>query len=121
MERVMAQLASDFAIRENTEVHLVLFGRKRDIQYSVSDAVIIHRPKFIFNNKRRGWYTLKTMFFLRKEIKRINPDAVLGFGELWNNLVLLALLKLRISIFVSDRYKPDKSFGFIQDKLRHWL
>jgi GalNAc-alpha-(1->4)-GalNAc-alpha-(1->3)-diNAcBac-PP-undecaprenol alpha-1,4-N-acetyl-D-galactosaminyltransferase len=121
MERVMTELSWNFANRENTEIHLILYGITREIFYQIPDNIIIHKPTFSFNNKWRKYYTLKTMIFLRNTIIKINPFSILSFGEYWNNLFLLSLIGLKYPVFVSDRSQPDKSLGWIHDFLRHWL
>ena len=121
MERVMSELVGYFCRQLGVEVHLVLYGINRGIFYNVPDNLNIHRPAFEFNNNRRLWYTLKTMLFLRRIIKRLSPDSILSFGEYWNNFVLLSLYGLSFSVFVSDRCQPDKSLGWLHDQLRKWL
>lgn len=121
MERVMSELANDFSGRVNTEVHLILIGKKRQIKYAISDSVIIHKPDFEFSNNRRKFDTLRTVFFLRSKVKSINPDAVLSFGEIWNNLVLIALRDLNYPVFISDRSQPGKNLGRLHNFLRRKL
>lgn len=121
MERVMSELINYFVSRELYTVHLVLYGIKRDVFYTVSDEVIIHKPQFKFDNSKRFWSTLKTISFLRKEIKKINPVAVLSFGEKWNNLILLSLYGTNIPVYVSDRSQPNKSIGAKDEFLRKLL
>jgi GalNAc-alpha-(1->4)-GalNAc-alpha-(1->3)-diNAcBac-PP-undecaprenol alpha-1,4-N-acetyl-D-galactosaminyltransferase len=121
MERVMSELAAYFCKKPYLEVHLVMFGIKPELFYKTPDNLIIHKPPFVFDNRKRFWYTLKTMSYLRNLIRHISPFSVLCFGEYWNNFVLLSTLGLKYPIFVSDRSQPDKSLGFLHDKLRHWL
>lgn len=121
MERVMAELANHFAKKDGVELHLILYGIKRDIFYSLPGNMIIHEPAFLFNDNRRLLSIIKTLHYLRKKIKEIKPDAVLSFGEYWNNFVLIATHGLRYPVFVSDRSQPDKSLGRLQDQLRNWL
>ncbi len=121
MERVMAELAGYFAKKDTVKVHLILYGINRDIFYVLPDNIIIHKPSFTFNDTKRKTSSLKTLRFLRKKIKEIKPDAILSFGEYWNNFVLMATLGLHYPVFVSDRSQPDKSLGKTQDKLRQWL
>lgn len=118
---MMAELAGYFAKKQQVEVHLILYGIKRDIFYALPDNVIIHKPFFIFDDNYRLKSVIKTLFYLRKKIKEIKPDTVLSFGEYWNNFVLMATLGLRCPVFISDRSQPDKSLGKMQDKLRKWL
>lgn len=117
----MSLLANNFAAREHTEVHLLLIGIKRNISYPLDERVIVHRPSFKFNNSRRTWDTLKTMRFIREEVKKIAPETVLSFGELWNNLVLLSLAGTRFPIYVSDRSQPGKDLGRLHNMLRRML
>src|SRR5690606_17709324 len=61
------------------------------------------------------------IWFLRKTISTINPDAILSFGELWNNLVLLAGWGKNWPTYISDRCQPNKRLGVIHEILRKWL
>lgn len=121
MERVMSEIVNYFVKTKKHQVHLILYGIKREIFYEVNETVIIHKPKFEFDNSKRLLSTLKTVRFLRNTIKEIDPISVLSFGERWNNLVLLSLLGTPIPIYVSDRAQPDKPLGFKDDFLRRKL
>ncbi len=121
MERVMSELINGFVRDHNAEVHVVLYGMSRDVFYTIDPRAIVHKPNFEFLNEHRFSFTLKTMAFLRKELVKISPDAVLSFGEYWNNLVLLSLIGTSIPVFVSDRSSPKKNIGRIQNGLRKLL
>jgi len=121
MERVMSEIIDYFNSKTNLELYLVLFGLNREVFYEIPSSVVIHKPDFEFDNKKRIWHTIKTILFIRKTIKKINPNTVLSFGELWNNLVLLALLNTHYPVFVSDRCQPNKSLGKLHDFLRRIL
>jgi len=121
MERVMSQLADFFCKKPDMNVHLVLYGLKRDIFYKIPANLKVYKPPFEFNNKRRIWNTLKTMAFVRKQVKVIDPGSILSFGEYWNNFILLSLLGTSFAVFVSDRCQPDKSLGKLHDFLRKKL
>lgn len=121
MERVMSELVNYFAATKKYQVHLVLYGIKREVFYEIQKDIIIHKPNFEFDNSKRILSTIKTISFLRKKIKEINPISVLSFGERWNNLVLLSLYGSKIPVYVSDRAQPDKTLGFKDDFLRKIL
>lgn len=121
MERVMSQLACYFSKKKDLEIHLVIYGKEREIFYPVPEVVIIHKPAFKFSNSKRKWHTVKTLLFLRKTVKEIQPDTILSFGELWNNLALMALYGLKYPVFISDRSRPDKDLGWLHNKLRNYL
>ncbi|OJV37858.1 MAG: hypothetical protein BGO33_07920 [Bacteroidia bacterium 43-41] len=121
MERVMSELVNYFSKKSYVEVHLVLYGKRREVFYDLSDNIKIHKPEFGFDDKYRGFYTVRTVFFIRSMVKGIQPDSILSFGELWNNLVLISLMGLKYPVYISDRCKPDKSFSLSQNLLRKWL
>jgi glycosyltransferase involved in cell wall biosynthesis len=100
---------------------LILFGITREIFYQTPENLYIHKPNFEFNNKKRIWSAVKTLWFLRIQIKDIQPDTILSFGELWNNFVLLATLGLKYPVYVSDRCQPNKSLGKVHSFLRKRL
>ncbi len=121
MERVMTELMHHYSNKELLEIHLILYGIKRDIFYKIPENVIVHKPSFTFNNRYRFYYTLKTLLYLRGIIRRLQPNSILSFGELWNNFVLLALYGTNFLVYVSDRCQPDKKLAGFHEKLRKWL
>ncbi len=121
MERVMSELAAQFAKNENLDVHLVLYGPSREIFYPLPGNITIHIPGWIFNSKKRRQHGIKTLSFLRKKITSLKPDTVLSFGERWNNMVLLSLLGTGIKIYIADRSQPMKNLGKVHNSLRRWL
>jgi len=121
MERVMSELAGHFCQKSNLEVHLILYDSNPIIFYSIPENLVIHKPKSRFKNRLRFIYSLGRLYFLRQVVLRIEPDAILSFGEYWNSFVLLALLGLKYPVFVSDRCRPDKHLGFYHQSLRRIL
>lgn len=121
MERVMSELAHYFAQKDNIDLHLVLYGKKPSVFYSLPENISLYQPGFIFNNRFRFWFSLKTLCFIRKQIKKIKPDTILSFGEYWNSFVLLALLGLKFPVFISDRCQPDKQYSQLHTFLRKRL
>jgi len=121
MERVMSELASNFAERSDLKVHIVLYGITRELFYPLRGEIIIHTPAFRFNNSLRVFSTMRTMLYLRTEIRKISPDVILSFGEYWNSFVLITLKLLPYRIYISDRCQPDKVLGKLHDWLRKKL
>ncbi len=119
-ERVMSELINGFIENHDAEVHVVLYGLEPEVFYEINPKAVFHQPTFK-PVKNRLLLTIKTLSYLRKEVKRIDPDTVLSFGELWNSFVLLALMGTHYPIYVSDRCRPNKSFGKFHDTLRKWL
>ncbi|WP_082189669.1 glycosyltransferase [Lentimicrobium saccharophilum] len=121
MQKAMSLLAQYFTSKEDVEVHLILYGISKKIFFKLPETISIHKPNFDFDNESRFISTIRTLLFIRKEIKLINPDVILSFGEYWNSFVLISLLGFRTPIYISDRCQPDKSLGFFHDKLRKVL
>jgi GalNAc-alpha-(1->4)-GalNAc-alpha-(1->3)-diNAcBac-PP-undecaprenol alpha-1,4-N-acetyl-D-galactosaminyltransferase len=121
MERVMSELAGYFYQRMDLQVHLILYGKEPEAFYKVPPAITIHRPVSDFNDKFRQVASLKRLFFLRRTIIGISPDAVLSFGEYWNSFVLLAMVGLPYPVFISDRCSPVMTFGNFHRVLRRVL
>jgi GalNAc-alpha-(1->4)-GalNAc-alpha-(1->3)-diNAcBac-PP-undecaprenol alpha-1,4-N-acetyl-D-galactosaminyltransferase len=65
MERVMSELIAYLCSRTQHELHLILYGRHREIFYDLPDGIKVHKPSFRFNDDLRIWSSLRTMIFLR--------------------------------------------------------
>lgn len=120
MERVMSVLANYFSTKVGTEVHVVLLTKSVKF-YTVNSNVIIHEPDFNFENKIRILSIIRTIYFLRRTIRQMRPDSILSFGETYNSFVLLSCLFLNFRIFISDRSRPDKPWGFFHENLRRLI
>ena len=122
MERVMSQIVNYVAENKNDELHLLMYGAGCEkIFFDISKKVTIHIPQFKYSAGNRRIYAIKALKFIRQTVKHISPDTILSFGEIWNNFVLLALYGLKYPIYISDRCRPNKSFGRFHDTLRKWL
>jgi GalNAc-alpha-(1->4)-GalNAc-alpha-(1->3)-diNAcBac-PP-undecaprenol alpha-1,4-N-acetyl-D-galactosaminyltransferase len=121
MERVMSELADYFVSKGGIEVHLVLYGIGREVFYPLSEKIHLHRPPFSFNKRMRLLSTLRTLFFLRRTVKVMAPEAILSFGELWNSFVLLGLMGLKWPVYISDRCSPERPYHSFHTFLRKWL
>jgi len=121
MERVMSELISYFVGRGDIQVHIVLYGITREIFYPLNGDMVVHKPQFKFINNYRFFLTLRTMAYLRSEIKKITPEVILSFGEYWNSFVLISLKWLPFPVYISDRCQPDKTLGRFHDWLRKRL
>jgi GalNAc-alpha-(1->4)-GalNAc-alpha-(1->3)-diNAcBac-PP-undecaprenol alpha-1,4-N-acetyl-D-galactosaminyltransferase len=114
MERVMSELANYFCKEITIEVHLIILSKKKHF-YKLDSNIIVHEPSF---NIIGLLGTLKLIRYLRMKIIEISPNSILSFGEMYNSFVLISLLGLKQKIFVSDRSKPDKDWGFLHNNLR---
>ena len=121
MERVMSGLAGYFCEKPDLEVHLVLYGIKPETFYKVPPGLKIHKPVSAFNNKLRFYHTVKRLIYLRQTVRKIDPDTVLSFGELWNSFVLIALFGFHYPVYISDRCSPARTYKPLNIFLRRIL
>ena len=66
MERVMSELVEYYSGNINYEVHLMLYGIKRDIFYKLPENIRIHKPDFQFNDKKRFITVTKQKWIIDK-------------------------------------------------------
>ncbi|MDX2281764.1 MAG: glycosyltransferase [Saprospiraceae bacterium] len=115
-ERVMSLLLNYFAEKNTYDVHLVLLIES-SLSFSLHPNVHVHMPIFGYNNHSRQWATLKTIQYLRRTIRSIQPESVLSFGDRYNAFVILALAGVRTRLLVSNRQSPNISNGWFIDFL----
>ncbi len=120
MERVMSEIINYITKKPNIETHLIVLTNN-EFFYSIDKNVQIYQPPFSFNPRFRFYYTMKTLFFLRNRLRTIKPFSVLSFGETYNSFVLLATWGIKTKVYISDRSKPDKDWGYFHNNLRKIL
>lgn len=116
-ERVISELANNWSKIDNIEVHLILLTRQKRY-YRINENVKVHD---VGAGKSVAVKTIKTALNLRRKIKGINPESVLSFNEIYNNLTLISLIGIRVKIFVSDRNSPDNRLPWPHEVLRKIL
>lgn len=88
------------------------------IFYQLDKRIKIISPKYKRKDFSTLVYYLKSIFYLRTELKIIKPDVIVSYGDFLNPISLLATCKLNIPVFISDRSSPGKKFPFIVQKMR---
>lgn len=121
-ERVISVLANEWSSYYDVEVTLLLLTKQKKY-YQIDRKVSIIEPKRGYKSTliSKLFYRIWTLFYIRKEIKKLNPETVLSFCEVYNNLVLLSLVGVRNKKYVSDRSNPSKNLGFVHENLRRLL
>lgn len=121
MQRVMAEIATFLSQMPDLEIHLIIYAIKKDLFYPIPDNIIIHASNIKYRKNLRILFTLKTLFYIRKQIQAIRPNEILSFGEYWNSFVLISVIGLKVPVYISDRCQPNKDFGTIHTILRKIL
>lgn len=120
-ERVLSQLINFFSEKDEATIHLILYGKNRDVHFEINHNVLIHKPDFEFNENPEIFSTIKTLLFLRKSFKMLNINIIISFEELWNRFVLLSSLGLKIKKIISNRNNPYRDYGFVDRILAKFL
>lgn len=114
MERVMATLANNFQNSSSLQVHLVVLTGG-EFYYELDKNIKVYQPAFDYKKFNRFIFTIKILFFLRTTLKLIQPDVSLSFGGKYNSFVLLSSIGLKINTYISERSRPDISYGLFLD------
>lgn len=100
VERASTTLANYLARKENEVYFMPIFPHPHF--FSLHHSIKVCEPNF----NRKSLQTLKSIRWLRTEVRRINPDIVLAFNNIYGSLVIFALLGTRYKICTSDRSSP---------------
>ena len=103
IERASVSLANHWA-EEGHKVDLIAIYQS-DHFFSTHAKVNFIEPSFSYGGIKVH-YSLRMMWYLRRRILRLKPDAILAFGENSNPSVLLATWGINIPVYVSDRMHP---------------
>jgi GalNAc-alpha-(1->4)-GalNAc-alpha-(1->3)-diNAcBac-PP-undecaprenol alpha-1,4-N-acetyl-D-galactosaminyltransferase len=110
-ERVVSILLNKFSSYPGVEVHLILCSRQ-PLFYHLDDSVIVHYPKFDYENQSRWVFTPRLIKHLRKTTVAIRPDVILSFGGRYNSFTIISLFRTRIPVYISERSMPGISYGY---------
>jgi GalNAc-alpha-(1->4)-GalNAc-alpha-(1->3)-diNAcBac-PP-undecaprenol alpha-1,4-N-acetyl-D-galactosaminyltransferase len=111
-ERVMAVLTDELAKRGH-EITLVVMSSYPSFYKLNKDVKLIQFDNRV-NNSLFGKikYKLKSYFFIRQKIKKINPDVVIPFMYSLITPVLISSLFLNIPVIASEHITFDKEMSF---------
>lgn len=116
LERVASTLINYFAGKDTMHIAVITFSSD-EIFYPLPDNVNIYRPDFNYKKYGRLRFTSKLFFFLRKQLKVLQPNYIVSFSGRYNSFNLIASLGITAKVFISDRSNPEISYGYWLDKL----
>ena len=110
MEKVVAKLSSSISELDNYKVVLLILS-KRDRFYDINTKVKLIEPNFTCINGRTFYTILHSMFYIRRNVKRLKPEVIISFGETYNAFIIFSCMFLKKNIFVSNRASPLSSMN----------
>jgi len=75
--------------------------------YSLNDNIQTIWPAIVRMKHNRFVYAILLIPFVRRSIREIKPDVLLGFGEWFNPFIILSTRLLNTPLFVFDRMGPE--------------
>lgn len=108
LERVVSILAN-FGVN-NFSIYIVTLDSTLPFYNLNHKVYLIQAPLEITNKNKKVRFFLNG-FWLRKTLKKIDPDFVCSFGEKYNPFVLFFLHRLKFKIFVANRASPLSSLN----------
>lgn len=121
IERALTTLATEFS-RQGVDIVFVTCIKAEHF-YTLPDGVSLIEPAFY----RKGGFINKAIFyplllnFIRKVVSYVKPHRILVFGDVFSPLTLLALLGIKVPVFISDRTIPNYPHKFPVPQLKKWL
>lgn len=108
-ERALSMLANKF---DTIGIDVtILLAFKTTVFYDINPSIKILMPS---NSKRRTlyfWHVIKTVFFLRKQIRNSRSKLILSLNDWINPIVILASFFLDKRVIISDRTSPTRNLG----------
>ncbi|CDN30871.1 Glycosyl transferase group 1 family protein [Mucinivorans hirudinis] len=112
-ERIVASLANHYA-RAGHDVSIVCLF-KSETFFPLEQSIKVYEPTINRDGNNRFLYALKIIPYIRRTVRRIKPDTMLGVGEWFNPFTVLATLGLGYPLYLTDRMSPDLRFGVVLD------
>lgn len=101
-ERSLSELANHLAARGYDVTIFLLF--KRNIFYTIDPRVKIVQPTYSREKMNKYLYGFRTIRFIRKSLREINPDVIFNF--FFPSFFLLCTVGLKFPIYISIRNNP---------------
>lgn len=114
MERVISEL-SNYMVNKEYKITVISLLRS-EVGYHFDEKVEIIFPTYTY--KSNLFNKIKVLSYLFSHIKKVNPDVVLGFSEIFNPLTIIASKLNFKKVFVSDRSNPLRKQNFINRNFR---
>lgn len=109
-ERGLTNLANYLSENGYDVAIICLFNTK--IEFVLNSKIEILWPKADRDRMNRIVYALKLIPYIRNIIKKNKPNVVLSFGDWFNAYSIVATLRLKIPIYITNRMGPEVNQSF---------
>ena len=117
-ERALTYLANEFALRGNKISIICLF--KTEIFFELHPSIQVIWPGLDRNSTNKFVYALRLVPYIRKNVKKINPDTIISFGDWFNAYSIVATRFLNKPTYITNRMGPNLYLGkFIEFFNKH--
>ncbi|WP_199118304.1 glycosyltransferase family 4 protein [Pedobacter sp. ASV28] len=120
IDRVVTTFANELVRQGKYEVFLILL-HKRVHFFKVRPEVKIIENEVLRNGSSKWKYTINTMAFIRKTIKKIKPDRIISNGEWLNSFVYLSAIGLKYPVYFADHSNPERKGQSPYPLLDKWI
>lgn len=117
MERVLVELAN-FSAKAGYNITIICLF-KSEIKYSLEKNIEVIFPDFLY--QKSFFMKARVVYYLYKAVKKVSPDVLLGFGEIFNSMAILVCKITRTKVFISERSSPIATQGKTNDILKKIL
>ena len=112
---------SNYYVSHGHIVTLLLLYKDKEHFFKPDKRVTIIEPVLDRAKINKYIYAARLIPFIRKQIKRINPDVIVSHGEWQNAYVVLAHIGLKYPLYLEDHMNPDLNLGFLPNTAKKFL
>lgn len=126
IERAMSTLANYF-VSQGHEVHFITLFPFEPF-FVLDERINVYTPPYLF--PRYGRSLLQTISYYAKMlapfwghiyrvVKRVSPDVILSFGDVFPHMAMLQLSYLKIPFYYSNRSNPNIKYNLLITTIRN--
>jgi len=119
IERAFTTLANHFS-EQGYKINLLLLFQSNHF-FKIGENIKIIEPGYKRKQYNKYIYAAIIIPYIRKNLRKINPDVIVSYGEWLNPFVILATRGLGYPLFVSDRMSPNLRLGFVIENAKKLL
>ena len=108
IERVLTMLANFFVCNKHRVKFISCLSGNHF--YTLDENIDFVESSILNSLTNKFLKYFQLIFFIRKEVKKYDPDTIMVFGDYFSPFALMALSGTRYPIFISERMSPTYHF-----------